>query len=656
MKKKVLIILGSLIIIMCIIGISYAYWRLTLHQLGRNEVTSGCLELILSKEGDAINFEKAYPITDEEGKETTPYSFTVENTCDMFASYIITLEVTKESTLDSSYIASMLNTNAIQTLDELETTGVSDDSQYKEAYVLGRGSLGNGDSEDYTLRLWMDEETPPTPDTMNKIFKAKVVITYTKSTYSPVENGITTLHDAILANEYQTTDVQVAIDKINQKQQPDFSKTAPIIDWQENHASETSSATSTMADPADVDSGKDYAINLTDKNVYPAVGTSYTFDSETGYYTINNLQYVDPTTLDYENNDYYFYAAFTNIDSSGIMNPSTSSYGQEIRKVTGVTKSESTLTDSNGITYPAVTYTFTGYRYAQTELESDKSDKGLYAIQDDYGTSYYYRGSVKNNYVSFAGYYWRIVRINGNGSIRLLYAGETKDATGENLGIGRSKFNDEGNKPLYSGYMYGNPDGTTLEEVNANTNDSIMKIYLETWYQEHLNEYSEFIADSGFCNDRTIANYSWNGDGISTEHTTYFTSYERYNTYTPSLACPNIKRDLFTVTNAIGNQSSVYPIGLITSDELHLSGYVSNYLNPLSYAFSSSSYWTMVPSYFLEKSNRIYMYNSYFTGYVNANASTDSNLIVRPVINLNANVEITGGIGTQNEPFVVKTN
>ena len=411
-----------------------------------------------------------------------------------------------------------------------------------------------------------------------------------------------------------------------------------------------------MADPADVGSGKAYAVNLTSENVYPAVGTSYTFDSETGYYTINNLQYVDPTTLDYENTDYYFHAAFTDINSSGIMNPYTSDNGQNIWKVTSVTKKESNLTDSNGITYPAVTYTFTGYRYAQTELESDKSDKGLYAIQDDYGTSYYYRGSVKNNYVSFAGYYWRIVRINGNGSIRLLYAGETKDATGENLGIGRSKFNDEGNKPLYSGYMYGNPDGTTLEEVNANTNDSIMKIYLETWYQEHLNEYSEFIADSGFCNDRTLSTRDNNGDGISTEHTTYFTSYERYNTYTPSLACPNIKRDLFTVTDAIGNQSSVYPIGLITSDELHLSGYVNSYLNPLSYVFSSSTYWTLSPSYFQEKTNRIYMYDSYFTGYVNGNASTDSKMIVRPVINLNANVEIESGIGTQNEPYLVKTS
>ena len=200
----------------------------------------------------------------------------------------------------------------------------------------------------------MDEETPPTPDTMNKIFKAKVVITYTKSTYSPVENGITTLHDAILANEYQTTDIEVAKEKIAAKQQPDFTKTAPIIDWQENHESTSSSTYANMADPADVGSGKAYAVNLTNENVYPTVGTSYTFDSETGYYTITNLQYVDPTTLDYENNDYYFYSAYTDINSLGIMIPYTSYRGPEIWKVTGVTKAESTLIDSNGQTYPAI--------------------------------------------------------------------------------------------------------------------------------------------------------------------------------------------------------------------------------------------------------------------------------------------------------------
>ena len=74
-------------------------------------------------------------------------------------------------------------------------------------------------------------------------------------------------------------------------------------------------------------------------------------------------------------------------------------------------------------------------------------------MNDADGTSYYYRGSVRNNYVQFAGFYWRIIRINGDGSIRLLYAGTTKDATGTNAQIGTSAFNTNRNLPLYVGYM-----------------------------------------------------------------------------------------------------------------------------------------------------------------------------------------------------------
>ena len=651
-KKKITVSIILIVVALSLIGISYAYWRYTISQLGVNRLSSTCLELSLTKEENAINLQNAYPIVDEEGKNLTPYSFTVENTCDMFASYTITLEILNESTLSADYVATMLNSNAITTLSDLESTTVSDASIYKEAYILGTGSLGTGDREDYALRLWIDEDVTVEDDAMNKTFQAKVVITATPSTYSPVENGITTLHDAILANEYQTTDIEVAKEKIAAKQQPDFTKTAPIIDWQENHESTASSTYANMADPADVGSGKAYAVNLTNENVYPAVGTSYTFDSETGYYTITNLQYVDPTTLDYENNDYYFYSAYTDINSSGIMNPYTSYRGPEIWKVTGVTKKESILTDSNGQTYPAILYTFTGYQYSQTELESDKSDKGLYAIQDDYGTSYYYRGSVKNNYVSFAGYYWRIIRINGDESIRLLYAGETSDATGENLGIGHSMFNDAVNKPLYSGYMYGDINGTTLDEANANTNDSIIKTYLDNWYQTHLENYSNYIADSGFCNDRSISD----GNGIQTDINTIYVAYDRYNiSHTPILKCQNLNNDLFTVTNETGNQALTYPIGMITVDELYLSGYANNYLNPLSYVFSSSTYWTLSPSYFREQLNRVGVFQSYETGYANGNASVTSNKLVRPVINLNANVEITGGIGTQNEPYIVNT-
>ena len=75
----------------------------------------------------------------------------------------------------------------------------------------------------------------------------------------------------------------------------------------------------------------------------------------------------------------------------------------------------------------------TTYEYTQSEKESDQSDKGLYVGTDDYGATYYYRGNVNNNYVYFAGYYWRIIRQNGDGSIRLLYAGTSANATGIGL-------------------------------------------------------------------------------------------------------------------------------------------------------------------------------------------------------------------------------
>ena len=657
-EKKILLGIGVLLAICLIIGVSYAYWKLTLHQLGRNEVTSGCLELILSKEGDAINFEKAYPITDEEGKETTPYSFTVENTCDMFASYIITLEVTKESTLDSSYIASMLNTNAIQTLDELETTEVSDDSQYKEAYVLGRGSLGNGDSEDYTLRLWMDEETPPTPDTMNKIFKAKVVITYTKSTYSPIDYGFTTLHDAILANEYQVTELQTAIDKINSKQAPDFTKTAPIIDWQENSTTISGTLSYVMPDPADVGSGKDYASNLTSTNVYVGVATSYTFNSEEGRYYLEDMIYQDPSTIDFSSGEYYVCSAGTNVTTANRLSPYNNTNCATMYKVSEYTSGESAnITSSDGTSYPATRYSFTRSRtYNQTELESDKSDKGLYAMNDADGTSYYYRGSVRNNYVQFAGFYWRIIRINGDGSIRLLYAGTTKDATGTNAQIGTRQFNSQRNLPLYVGYMYGNTSGTTSDEVNANTNDSTIKSYLDSWYSTNLSEYANYIADSGFCNDRTLSTRSNNGNGVQTNVTTYYAAYGRYYTnYNPSLVCPNAKNDLFTVSETDGNQALTYPIGLITIDELMLAGARNEYVNKLYYPFSEYTYWTMSPHSFHSSNTAAYEFILGSDGLALSDWVANTNG-VRPVINLRSDVQISGGIGTQNEPFVLSGN
>ena len=126
---------------------------------------------------------------------------------------------------------------------------------------------------------------------------------------------------------------------------------------------------------------------------------------------------------------------------------------------------------------------------------TDETRDGLYAIEDDYGTSYYYRGAVENNYVKFGGFYWRIIRINGDGSLRIIYDGTSAHQNGEN-NIDRSAirnifFNENSNDNKYVGYMYG-PEGTTAstskEQAQSNIENSNVKTQLENWYKTNIKE------------------------------------------------------------------------------------------------------------------------------------------------------------------------
>jgi len=161
--------------------------------------------------------QNAYPILNHEGKKLTAYSFTITNTCDLFASFEVTLEILEENDMPIEYIASMVNNESIETLNQKESRTPTI-KNVKDSKVLVTCSLGSGDSENYTLRLWMDEGvTLENQDSMNKNFKAKIVIVATPSAYNPIENGIMKLSDVILANEYQTTP-EIAKEKIHNKQ------------------------------------------------------------------------------------------------------------------------------------------------------------------------------------------------------------------------------------------------------------------------------------------------------------------------------------------------------------------------------------------------------------------------------------------------------
>ena len=579
---------------------------------------------------------------------TTPYTFTIKNTCTTFISYDVIFLVDSESTLGTQYVDVVLDRNVIKTLDQYESREIDNQT----GYILQSGSLSREDEITYNLRMWLDEEVTVSDPVFNTSLKGKIRMEAKITNYSPVDQGFKTLADAMLVNEYQSSTVEAAKQQIESKQAPDFTQTAPIIIWNENHVSATTEATATMPHPDLVGNGESYSVGLTAQNVLPRIGTSYTFNSETGQYTIGNPQYLDPTTLDYNGETTYYFcdAGFTTNSSDRITPYQNYANCTTIYRIISATSSDGTSTGAGGTRFANRTYQMTAYRYTQSEQESDKSDRGLYMMEDQDGKSYYYRGSVSNNYVQFAGYYWRIIRQNGDGSVRLLYAGTSANATGSGLQIKTNAFNSTRTNPGYVGYMYGNTFNSSYAETHANENDSAIKTQLDSWYKTNIvdKNLEQYIADSGFCNDRSLDS----GNGVSTTANTYFGGYRRYVNHTPSLICPNASNDLFTVTNTDGNQALTYPIGLITVDELMLGGLSDGYLNRLSYTYSSASYWTVSPRYFGAPSVAAIELVANSTGFAGYGYVTNTHG-VRAVINLKADTPITKGIGTANDPYIV---
>ena len=656
-KRKFSLIIICLIIILVSISLSYAYWRFTFISDKANKGTSGCFNIELAEEKDEINLTNAYPITDAEGLKIKPYSFTLRNSCSIFAHYYVNLEMLEGTTLNSKFIATKINSDAITTLDKYKTATTTMTGS-TEARTIAEGYLGAGDSIDYTVSFWMDEDVTINDDAMNKVFKSKIVTVSEPSSYSPVTAGYNKLGDAILANEYQTTP-EIAKTKIASKQAVDLTNTAPIIKWVEKSGNTT--AVSSIKPASTAIKSDDQMSDLTDADTKIALFTTKTFNSATGRYSLSNPVYVDPTEVDFSGDTkYYFQTEYMYYNQTNKKMYVNRGLGDiTIYQVTGATKTAGKTTWNN-VSYDSITYNLNAITLTETELETDKSDKGFYQGTDDYGTTYYYRGNVKNNIVKFANFYWQIVRINGDGSIRLIYDGAEKNATGvkQSINNGTYKFNSNYNDPAYVGYMYGNPDGTTFDEVHNNTNNSTIKTAVDNWYKTNIADkgYSSYVSNAvGFCGDRTLSK-SASGDGVQTDKNSDFGALGRHYSQTAIFTCPNKERDLYTTTNSsIGNKVLIYPVGLITYDELVYAGMDTRHINKLSWVYSSQHYWTMTPSFFYAVDGAARGWFQGCDGYLSTWGVYDA-LGTRPVINLKPDTLITGGIGTSSNPFVVDTN
>ena len=661
MKPKTKVLLISIIIIFILtifIGTSYSLWQTINTQDDVNMATTKCFNVEITSEKNSITLENAYPITNEKGKKLTPYSFTITNTCDVFASYQVNLESLKSTTLASKFLDVMINNEEIKKLSEYENTDTVNNGSI-ESHILAKGSLGSGDSVDYTLRLWIDYDTTMEDlDNETKSLKSKIVVISQPSSWSPVSSGYDTLHDAILANEYQTSP-EVAIKKIEAKGEPNLENTSPIIEWKEKVGNKVDK---TIVKPAlssiNIDSETS---GLKEYDTKMWICKKYKLDTSLGKYELSDCDIYDPTELDFSNGDNYYFSAEGTLYNNSAKKIYTSynfSY-YEVYKINGA-KKENSVAIWNNKEYASISYFLDCTALISTELESDKSDKGLYSADDINGTSYYFRGNIKNNNLYFAGYYWQIIRINGDGSIRLLYNGTDKGAQKINQGINKRlyQFNKNANKPLYSGYMYGNPDATNYQEAYSNINNSDIKNIIDSWYKENLEEkFSIYISnDNGFCGDRSLIS----GNGIDLNTDNLFHTIIKAENNIATLKCNDLSgnfltNDYYTTKNSgIGNKSLDFPIGLISADELLLSGQNISKVNKLVWSYSSEDYWAISPFRYLAAYKSTTVSNARKIGVNNSN-DVNYTAMIRPVINLKADVKITGGIGTINDPFVVKT-
>ena len=260
------------------------------------------------------------------------------------------------------------------------------------------------------------------------------------------------------------------------------------------------------------------------------------------------------------------------------------------------------------------------------------------------GTTYYYTGDIPseelNNWVQFAGFWWRIIRINGDGSIRMIYQGTSANEKGTRTQIRTSDFNNSANNNMYVGYMYQSGVLHGLQQ------SSTIKNVLDSWYQSNLEtNYGQYIdGNAGFCGDRRTSS----GSGTGTSNTDY-QPYTRIRNSSPSLSCE--KADIYTIDEfEHGNGALTYPIGLISADEAMFAGISYSGTNQNNYLCTGQHYWTMSPYYFNGSDAFVVVVTGdgdfNYDGFVNY---ADG---VRPVINLKSAITITGS-GSKTDPFKV---
>ena len=631
-KNKLKIFSSLLIIVLLIMGVSFAVFQNFARQSGTNNLgATNCFSVTFEGVNNAINLANDYPIPDSEGLERDPYTFKVTNNCNQYLSLSIGVETLSTSEIPSNLIKGVIVSNGgTPTSASILSSGKTMEAQNGgTAYELLTDVLGAKASKTYDLRLWFDESMTKEQGASKK-YQGKVIVGASADVESPRN-----LREAILADN----DIKAPITE------PGKEVSAHTKDDVE---SESTSVSSTYQ-----------AYYITYGTGYEANGTKF------------NLTGAAITSDTYAN-------SYSSLVGKYLPNSSLSSAGSN---TAGTMKTTTNLSS----VYYVVSATSSSFTYKEITSNKNTTEALLASTVDDYGTSYYFRGAVKNNYVEFANKCWRIVRITGDGSVKLVLhndntAGAANPCSSANNSTDAafarysgttytSAFNETSDDNAYVGFMYGQAGASDYASAHANTNKSTILTNLESWYTNNLASYESKLADTIWCNDKSTFSTYTSGStyGTGLGYGTNQTGYGSYNRIyggnaasyaSPSLVCPNDnnggKLSKFTVDDTTnGNGNLTYKIGLLTADEIAFAGSIYAILNRSTYLqenTGTSWWWSLSPRDFSGSDAYVWSVYSGYLNYLNVYLRYG----LRPAISLVSDTEISGGSGTSEDPYVVK--
>ena len=655
------------------IGMSYAYWRSTVIQDKTNVGASKCFSIELANQANEINLTNAYPITDAEGRKLTPYTFTLKNTCSMAAKYNLNMEMLSGTTLNSGYVAVLVNNNDIRLLSSYNAaTTVIEGST--ESRTLDIGLLEGNSSKDYSISLWIDEDVTLEDDILNKVFKSKIVI------------------DAVATEE---SALDVAMEKIIAS--VDTTGKCPTIN------------SDGTVDASENDSADGYLCTAPD-----AYGDSYYYR---GNVTNNYVKFgkwsdnVEP--LSYQNQDGDLFPSLAACEQTSgvgtctvITNAGKDMYWRIIRingdgTVRAIYDGTSAYAIGESSWDRQIGFSaFNDYWKKDNAQETtnlktygDNAEVGyMYGNRDSIveDTASYYSDSFTNTNTYYIAKEYTLdestKKFTLKNPIAVLGSAMTSDYVGYYTFGSTSTSPDTSNSYVYKIFDVTAGDSrasieygrvwhyTSSKEVaQTNTNDSTIKTYIDNWYKTNISgtENEQYLADNIFCNDRSLST----SGGPTISITNNFYSVRRlssiksslgaggtetwYNFYDSAsqrkfdLRCPQ-QNDAFTVSDTkIGNGALRYPVGLINATEVILAGgwFCTGGTSRGYYLQSGSDYWTLTPYSFYNEDANVRGVDSdgelcgSFSG-----AEVDYPSGVRPVINLKAEI-LAQGSGTAEDPY-----